>query len=294
MYDLIVRHNEADGGRTIVPDLASRWEVSSDGLTYTFFFRDGVKFHDGASFTAEDAQATLLKIINPPEGVVSPRQPLFAPVESVEVPDRLTLRFKLKHPYASFLSILGQGWNVIVRKETLEATGGDLRKVIAPGTGPFRFKAHKPGELWALERNPDYWNKGLPYLDGVEIYHFPPGSPATAALMARRLDVRELYIFPDDVQVLSREPHMKFERWDGMGINQYEFNLRKKPWSDPRVREAIDLVLDRQALHRVYAAQRLLSPGAYAPPHGGLGHPPGRRATPCGIPAGQGGGYRPG
>lgn len=266
MYDLIVRHNEADGGRTVVPDLAHRWEVSGDGRTYTFFFRDGVKFHDGAPFTAEDAQVTMLKIIRPPKGVVSPRQPLFEPVESVDVVDRLTLRFKLKHPYASFLSIVAQGWNVVVRKQTLDANGGDLRKVIAPGTGPFRFKAHQPGQYWVLERNPDYWNQGLPYLDGVEIHHFPPGSPATPALRAQRIDMRDQFIFPDDVQALAAEPRIKFERYDGLSANQYEFNIRKKPWSDPRARAAVDLALNRQALLQVYEPQRLLSVGGYAPP----------------------------
>jgi peptide/nickel transport system substrate-binding protein len=266
MYDLIVRHNEADGGRTIVPDLAHKWEVSGDGRTYTFFFRDGVKFHDGAPFSAEDAQATMLKIIRPPKDVLSPRQPLFEPVEAIDVVDRLTLRFKLKHSYASFLSALGQGWNVIVRKQTLDANGGDLRKVIAPGTGPFRFKSHKPGQFWVLERNPEYWNKGLPYLDGVEIHHFPPGSPASPALRAQRIDVRELYIFPDDVHALAAEPRIKFERYDGLSANQYEFNLRKKPWSDPRVRTAVDLALNRDALVNVYEPQRLLTIGGYAPP----------------------------
>jgi len=266
MYDLLVRHNEADGGRTVVPDLAHRWEISPDRRVYTFFLRDGVKFHDGAPLTAEDVQATMLKIIDPPKGVVSPRKPLFAPVDSVDVVDRLTLRFQLKHPYASFLSVVGQGWNVIVRKETLKAHGGDFRTVMAPGTGPFRFKSHKSKEFWLLERNPDYWNKGLPYLDAVEIHHFPPGSPATAALRAKRLDVRELYIFPDDIRALSSEPRVKFERYDGLSPNQYEFNLKKKPWNDPRVRAAVDLALDRHALLNVYQPQRLLSLGAFAPP----------------------------
>jgi peptide/nickel transport system substrate-binding protein len=266
LYDLLIRHNEADGGRTILPDLAHKWEVSADGRVYTFFLRDGVKFHDGAPLTADDVQATMLKIIDPPKGVVSPRKPLFAPVDSVDVVDRLTVRFRLKHPYASFLGIVAQGWNVIVRKETLNATGGDLRKTIAPGTGPFRYKSHKAGEFWMLERNPDYWNKGLPYLDAVEVYHFAPGSPATPALRAGRLDVRELYIFPDDILALSPEARIKFERYDGLSVNQYEFNLRKKPWSDARVREAVDLALDRHALMKVYEPQRLLSLGAYAPP----------------------------
>ncbi len=266
MYDLLVRHNEADGGRTVVPDLAHRWEISLDGRAYTFFLREGVKFHDGAPLTADDVQATMLKIIDPPKGVVSPRKPLFAPVDSVDAVDRLTVRVHLKHPYASFLSVVGQGWNVIVRKETLRANAGDLRKVIAPGTGPFRYKSYKSGEFWLLERNPDYWNKALPYLDAVEVHHFPPGSAATAALRARRLDVRELYIFPDDIQALSAEPRVKFERYDGLSPNQYEFNLKKKPWSDPRVRAAIDLALDRPALLRVYEPQRLLALGAFAPP----------------------------
>ena len=83
MYDNLIRRNPLDGGQSIIPDLAHSWEIARDGKTYTFFLRKGVKFHDGADFTAEDVKATYARIVWPPEGVSIPRTPLFATVSEI-------------------------------------------------------------------------------------------------------------------------------------------------------------------------------------------------------------------
>ena len=170
MYDTLLRRDPRDG-QTIIPDLASRWEISPDGKKYTFYLRKGVKFHDGADFTAEDVKASYERIAHPPKGIVIPRTPLFATVGEIVVldPHRIEFRLTEPRPRAFMLGAFASGWNIIVRKKTLEENQGNLRQVMAyPGTGPFRHLSRKDKEVWIMERNPNYWNKGLPYLDRLD------------------------------------------------------------------------------------------------------------------------------
>ena len=164
MYDTLLRRSPKDG-QTIIPDLAQRWEISPDGKKYTFHLRKGVKFHDGADFTAEDVKATYDRIVRPPKGVVIPRTPLFATVGEIVVVDPHKIEFRLTEarPKAYMLGAFASGWNIIVRKKTLDDNGGNLRQVMNyPGTGPFKHVSRQDKEVWIQERNPNYWNKGLP------------------------------------------------------------------------------------------------------------------------------------
>src|SRR5262249_49270717 len=111
------------------PDLAKSWKISEDGLMYTFYLREGVKFHDGAPLTAEDVVASFKHIITPPAGVLSPRQGLFEAVQEVVATDVLTVEFRLKEPRGFLLRALAAGFNVIMRKQTLEEHNYDLRRV---------------------------------------------------------------------------------------------------------------------------------------------------------------------
>src|SRR5499427_1611586 len=121
MYDTLIRRSPKDG-QTMIPDLAQRWEISPDGKKYTFHLRKGVKFHDGADFTADDVKATYERIARPPKGVVIPRTPLFSAVTEIVVldPQRIEFRLKEPRPKAFMLGSFASGWDVIVRKKTLE------------------------------------------------------------------------------------------------------------------------------------------------------------------------------
>src|SRR6188474_733790 len=180
MYDTLLRRSPKDG-QTIIPDLAWKYDISPDGKRYTFHLRKGVKFHDGADFTAEDVKATYDRIAHPPKGVVIPRTPLFATVGDIVVLDPHKIEFRLTEarPKSYMLGAFASGWNIIVRKKTLDDNQGNLRQVMNyPGTGPFRHVQRKDKEIWIQERKPDYWNKGLPLVDKLEIYNLPPFSPA--------------------------------------------------------------------------------------------------------------------
>ena len=192
MYDNLIRRDPRDSGQSIIPDLAHSWEVSADKQTYTFLLRQGVKFHDGGAFTAEDVKATYQRIIWPPAGVSIPRTPLFAAVSEINVRDPYVIEFKLSEarPEKFMLGAFASGWNIIVRKKTLEENNYNLRQVMNyPGTGPFRHVKRVDKEVWVMERNPDYWNEGLPYLDGMEIYHLAPFTPELGgALLSGKID----------------------------------------------------------------------------------------------------------
>ena len=179
MFDNLIRHDPRDSGKTIIPDLAHSWEIAKDGKTYTFFLRKGVEFHDGAELTADDVKATFDRIAKPPQGINIPRSILFKTVSEINTRDKYTVEFKLAEPRPkSFIMLaIASGWNVIVRKKTLEDNNYNLRKVEDyPGTGPFRSVRRVENEVWVMEKNPNYWNKGLPYLDGIEFYHALPFS----------------------------------------------------------------------------------------------------------------------
>src|SRR5215831_7532724 len=251
MYDNLVRRDPRDSGQTIIPDLAHSWEVSADKKTYTFFLRQGVKFHDGGEFTAEDVKATYQRIIWPPTGVSIPRTPLFAAVSEINVRDPYVVEFKLSEarPEKFMLGAFASGWNIIVRKKTLEEHNYNLRQVMNyPGTGPFRHVKRVDKEVWVMERNPDYWNEGLPYLNGIEFYNFDAFSPPLgASLLSGRLDYARL-LDPVSLQKVKATPGMSGTDFYQSVIIAYWLNNEKKPLGDPRVRRAMHLVLDRHAL----------------------------------------------
>ena len=147
MFDNLIRHDPRDSGKTIIPDLAHSWEISKDGKTYTFFLRKGVLFHDGAELTADDVKATFDRIVMPPQGVSIPRSILFKAVSEINARDKYTIEFKLAAPRSSnfIMAAIASGWNVIVRKKTLEENNYNLRKVV-------NYSWHRPVQDGATGR----------------------------------------------------------------------------------------------------------------------------------------------
>ena len=250
MYDTLLRRHPKDG-QTIIPDLAWKWDISPDGKRYTFHLRKGVKFHDGADFTAEDVKATYERIARPPKGVVIPRTPLFSTVGDIVVldPHRIEFRLTEARPKAFMLGSFASGWNIIVRKKTLDDNQGNLRQVMNyPGTGPFRHVSRKDREIWIMERNPDYWNKGLPYVDRLEIYHFFPFTPELgASLLTNKVDYARL-LDPVSWRKAKEMSGVTAAAFNQSVIQAFWTNMTKKPLADRRVRRAIHLAMDRHAL----------------------------------------------
>ena len=251
MYDTLIRRSPKDG-QTIIPDLAHKWDIAPDGKKYTFHLRKGVKFHDGAPFTAEDVKATFDRIVHPPKGVVIPRSPLFATVGDIVAVDPHTIEFRMTQPRpkAYMLGAFASGWNVIVRKKTLDDNGGNLRQVMNfPGTGPFRHVSRQDKEVWIQERNPDYWNKGLPLVDKLEIYHLPPFSPELgSAFLSSKVDYARL-LDPVSWRKAKSMPGVTAANFNQSVIQAFWTNMQKnKALADPKVRRAIHLAMDRHTL----------------------------------------------
>src|SRR5256712_10936535 len=251
MYDTLLRRHPKDG-QTIIPDLAWKWDIAPDGKKYTFHLRKGVKFHDGGDFTAEDVRATYERIARPPKGVVIPRTPLFSTVGDIVVLDPHKIEFRLTEPRprAFMLGAFASGWNILVRKKTLDEHGGNLRQGMNyPGTGPFRHVSRKDKEIWIQERNPDYWNKGLPLVDKLEIYHMMPFSPELgSSFLSGKVDYARL-LDPVSWRKAKEMQGVTAAAFNQSVIQAFWTNMQKnKALADPRVRRPIHLATDRPAL----------------------------------------------
>jgi peptide/nickel transport system substrate-binding protein len=251
MFDNLVRRDPRDSGKTIIPDLAHSWQISKDGKTYTFFLRKDVQFHDGAEFTADDVKATYDRISKPPAGISIPRSILFASVNEINVRDKHTIEFKLAEPRppSFIMSAFASGWNVIIRKKTLEDNQQNLRRVVdIPGTGPFKSKRRVENEVWVMERNPNYWNKEVAYLDGIEFYHALPFSPELGSgVLSGRTDYARI-VDPVSSRKAQGTPGMSSLNYYQSVIQGTWPNTKKKPFDDPRVRRAVHLVFERAVL----------------------------------------------
>jgi ABC-type transport system substrate-binding protein len=251
MFDNLIRRDPRDSGKSIVPDLAHSWEIAKDGKTYTFHLRQGVVFHDGTDFTSADVKATFDRICKPPPGISIPRSALFTAVEEITTPDKYTVEFKLAAPRSVnfMMSAFASGWNVIFSKKTLEANNYDLRKVFnIPGTGPFKTQRRVENEIWVMERNQNYWNKGLPYLDGLEVYHLLPFSPELgAAILSGRVDYARA-LDPGTYRKAQAVPALSTAKFYQSVIHAVWINNKRPPFNDPRVRRAVHLLCDRQVL----------------------------------------------
>jgi peptide/nickel transport system substrate-binding protein len=260
VYNNLVRLNLTDGLRSVVPDLAESWEISEDGLTYTFALREGVTFHDGEPLSADDVVATFNRILSPPEGVVIPIAADMSMVSAVEKVDDLTVRFNLASPRTYFLDLLSGTGMVIFSQKTLDENNGDLREVqVAPGTGAFRYVEYKSNEKWTFERNPDYWDSELPYIDTLEFLHVPAWSDRGTAVLTDQADLSWNVSFETWTEGQSRSDIVQVQKLANFGAYWVLINTTKEPFGDPRVRRAIHLAVSRQNLAAAFATQEQIN-----------------------------------
>jgi peptide/nickel transport system substrate-binding protein len=274
-YSLLIRVNPSNPASTtdFVCDLCEGKvpKPTDGGKTYTFKIRNGVKFHSGETLTAQDVVATYKKIIFPPEGVVSARKAYYTMVESVEAPDDHTVVFKLKYPSGAFIPALAVPFNFVYQKAKLDKDMHWYEKNI-DGTGAFRFKEREAGAVIRGERNPDYYVKGRPYLDGFEAIFAKKESLRVQAIRGDRAAI-EFRGFPpksrdDLVQALGKDITVEDSDWNcGLLITP---NHKHKPFDDVRVRRALTLAVDR------WGGSKYLSKIAIVRTVGGIafpGHP---------------------
>ena len=265
MYNNLVRNNLVDGLRTVIPDLAESWEVGEGGLSFTFHLRDGVNYHDGEAFSSADVVATFNRILDPPEGIISPMRANFTFVDSVEAVDDSTVQFNLNSPRPFFLNLLTPTNALIYSKKSLEENNYDMRQVIAPGTGAFRFVDHLPAEKWVMERNPDYWDPELPYVDGLEMLHVPAWSDRGTAVLTDQADMSWNVAKETWDEGKNRPDSMQANQLANFGAYWVFMNNREAPFDDPRVRKAIHLVVSKQNMAAAFGTQELINITRWVP-----------------------------
>jgi peptide/nickel transport system substrate-binding protein len=254
----------------IVGDVAESWTVSKDGLSYTFKLRKGVQFHDGSPLTARDIKATYEKIIFPPQGVVSARQASYAVVDKIDTPDVYTVTFRLKHTSASFLANLASPWNFIYKADILAKEPRWYEKNIM-GTGPFTYVEYVAGSHWIGKKNPNYFIKGRPYLDGFRAIFIRDTAPRVASVRSGQALIEFRGFNPaarDDI-VRGAGDKVVVQESPWLCSIQIAINNEKKPFDDARVRRALSLAIDRwgasQALSKISVMKHvggLLRPGS--------------------------------
>jgi peptide/nickel transport system substrate-binding protein len=245
-YSTLYRFDPADLTK-IIPDVAAAMpEVSADKQTWTIKLRTDVKFHDGALMTSADVLATYNKIIFPPQGVVSSRQGAYAAVDSIQAPDTSTVVFKLKYGAASFQANLASPWNWIYSAAKLKTDIKWYEKNV-DGTGPFIFVSYTKGSVWEGKKNPDYFLKGRPYLDGYKAFFIADSTAEVNAIKSKQAMIEFRGFTPqqrdDLVKALPNEVTVQEAPW--ICVNYIVPNAKRKPFDDPRVRRALTLAIDR-------------------------------------------------
>ncbi len=248
-YSTLYRFDPGDLAK-IVPDVAAAMpEISADKLTWTIKLRSDVKFHDGTPMTSEDVLATYNKIIFPPSGVVSSRQGAYAVVDRMEAPVKDSIVFKLKYPSASFQAGLASPWNWVYSAAKLKTDIKWYEKNVM-GTGPFSYVNYVKGASWEGKKNPDYFIKGQPYLDGYKALFITDATAGVNAIRGKQAQIEFRGFTPQQRDDLSRAlPNdLAIQEAPWICVNYIVPNTKKKPFDDPRVRRALTLAIDRYAL----------------------------------------------
>jgi len=223
-----------------IPSLAESWEISEDGLIYTFALRQGVKFHNGRDFVADDVVYSFNRIMDP--ATASPSASDFATVVSVEAPDAATAVVTLSAPDASFIAKLMGSSIAIVPQEAVEENGDLMQTMV--GTGPFSFVEYIPNTSVTLERFADYWDAPLPYLDGLELTVAIDPTVRRTALVQGAVDLIE-YAPVQDLPIFESDESIAVYGDQNTNIRYMAFNLAVEPFDILEVRQAIAMVIDR-------------------------------------------------
>ena len=231
------------------PSLAESFDVAPDGKTITFKLRQGVKFHDGKPFTSTDVQFTIMEVLKKvhPRGIST-----FRDVTAVETPDDHTAVLKLSNAAPYLLSALSGYESPILPKHIFAQ--GDIRShpnANNPiGTGPFKFVEWRRGELVRLDKNPDYWRKGLPYLDRIVVRFINDEATRTAALEKGEAHVAGFGAVPySDAKKLAQLPFIEVTTKGYEMISpvvELLMNTKRPPLDNQKVRQAIAYAIDRQ------------------------------------------------
>jgi peptide/nickel transport system substrate-binding protein len=230
------------------PKLALSWDHSEDFKTWTFKLRPGVKFHDGTPFNAEAAKANFDRQKDPANKCRCAFYIAF--IHDVQAPDELTLVYNLTDPAVDLPAVMTiPSSNFVIQSPTAWKTKGDEYNRNPVGTGPYLLKSWTAGDRMVLERNPDYWNKGHPYLDRIVLKPLPDAQSRFASLQSGEADIIwDDEADPDNIQKAQKDPKLTVHTYTGSGAAVYAFNTKVAPFDDVRVRQALVMAIDRKKM----------------------------------------------
>ncbi len=262
MYDQLVEHDltvpwNKGAPPKLVGSLASDWEISPDGLEYTFNLRKGVKFHDGTLFDAEAVKFNLERIWDESKPHFYPRAKAYRAADvyfltAVEVIDTHKVKLILKEPFNSLLlrfANLGPGMVSMISPTALKKYGNEDIALHPTGTGPFRFVERVHGDRVVMERNPEYWGgnpKVGPFLDKIVVKPVPDAAARVAGLRSGDFDMIIVPV-PDSKEQLKKEGFV----WDQGTVHHnwyWAYNMRDPLFQNKKVRQAMNYGINRPAL----------------------------------------------
>lgn len=230
----------------VVGDLAESWEFSEDGLTLTFHLHEGVKWHDGEPFSSEDVKWTFDKIRT--EGYQSNS---FKQLSEITCPDANTVVFHLSEPNSGIVATIGWLGTFIMPKHIYDTPEYDWSTNPANfqpvGTGPFKFVSYEKSVAIRMERNEDYF-KGAPYIDELIVSIIPDESTAFQAWQNGEVDDILGKAPSSEIAALKQDPNYNVYQYVATGRVYLSFNLKEGPFADVRVRQAVDMALNRQEI----------------------------------------------
>jgi len=236
-----------DADLNVIPDVASSWE-QPDSQTLIFTRRDDVYFHNGDRVTAEDVKFSLDRLLDP--ATASPKRSNYAAIKTIEAPDQQTVTLHLSQPNSALLTQLAGTPASIVSQRAIEEYG-DLGQHDG-GSGPFLLGSVGADNTLTLERNPNYFVKGLPYLDRVRMLPVTDNQARNTAVRTGDLDM-VTFVTTNFINLLREDPNIVIPRGDGASGQFYALFMNNDvpPFNDPNVRQAIAYALDRDLIMQV-------------------------------------------
>ena len=283
VFDRLVEVEVKDGKSEIVPSLAKSWDISEDGKTYILHLMEGVKFHNGEDFKADDVVYSLNRIVTVQgavnssfvsqiEGFDKLANGVATELSGVKAIDDYTIEIKLKEPYAGFMASLAAAPVSILDEKTTTMAGDKfgIEPEFTVGTGPFKLKEWKLNEGIELVKNENYW-KEAPKIDGVEIKVVPDTETQNIMYRNGELDILDLDYMVDYIPTYKQEFKDNLVFVPRVGITYFTFNENIEPLNNVNIRKALSMAIDRQAIvDSMYNGTASIENGIF--PKGLIGH----------------------
>jgi peptide/nickel transport system substrate-binding protein len=248
---------------TIIPELAEKWEVSADGKVLTLHLRGGVKFHDGSPFDAKAAKWNLDRRLD--EKVKSPSRPqLLDIIGSVDTPNETTVVINMKSPSPSLLGMLAQREGFMISPQAAEKYGADLGQNPV-GTGPFIFKSWQQGQKIVVEKNPNYWEPGKPYLDRVTFMLISNAAVSVPRLLTGEVDFVGA-LSPLDIRTLGQAQNLTLSPSPGRRWLALQMRVDRPPFDNLKLRQAMAHAIDRQRMIDIITGGKAKLADGFTPP----------------------------